>query len=606
MKKLSLISSLLILNTFISAQNIKINKIEPPNWWEGMKHNKVQLMVYGEELSELKIDKGELKITGIHEVENGNYLFVDVDLSDVKAGDYEILISNGNSNTKINFPIYERVQSSNIHQGFSKEDVIYLLMPDRFANGDVSNDFVDGYVDKLQDEYTQARHGGDLQGINWNLDYLKNLGVSTIWLTPVVENNTFRSYHGYAATDLYNIDPRLGDLELYKALVNTAHSKGIKVIMDHVANHIAIDHPWIYNLPTPDWINGTVKNHLHANHHKMVFADPYADSSTIKHVQEGWFVNYMPDLNHKNKFMANYIIQNTLWWIESAGIDGIREDTYPYCDQKFMASWAKSIMTEYPNFNIVGEVWTGNPVFLSGYQGGNKFTKIDSNLPSITDFGLRDALVDFLTGKESLYNFYTILASDYLYPDVSKLVTFVDNHDVGRAMFYADSDIEKFKIAFHLLFTTRGIPQIFYGTEIGMKENEDHGTLRKNFPGGFPEDDRNAFTAEGRSEYENEIFDFFKSILAIRKTHPALYKGELIHFPPHNDVYVYFKQFENELILNVVNASDKDYEVDITEYAKIIKGRLNFTNLLSNEKIKISELAILKIRSNSAEMFLVE
>jgi len=606
MKKISIITFFLILNIFLNAQSIKVNKIEPPNWWEGMKHNRVQLMVYGEELHQLKIDNGELKITGIHEVESGDYLFVDVDLTNVKAGNYEINLSNGTSNVKIDFPIYERVLSPNIHQGFNNEDVIYLIMPDRFANGDVSNDFVDGYVDKFQDEYPQARHGGDIQGIIWKLDYLKELGVSTVWLTPVIENNTFRSYHGYAATDFYKVDPRLGNIELYKAFVNTAHDKGLKIIMDHVANHIAIDHPWIKNLPTKDWINGTVENHLYANHHKMVFTDPHADSSTIKHVQEGWFVDYMPDLNPRNKFLANYIIQNTLWWIQSTGIDGIREDTYPYCDQKFMSKWAEAIMTEYPTFNIVGEVWTGDPVFLSGYQAGNKFRSFDTNLPALTDFGVRDALVNYLTGKESIFKFYTVLASDYLYTNQEQLVTFVDNHDVGRAMFYADSDVDKFKIAFHLLLTTRGIPQIFYGTEIGMKENEDHGTLRKNFPGGFPNDERSAFTKEGRTEYENDIFDYFHNILLLRKKYPALSKGELIHFPPKHDVYVYFKKYGDELILNVVNSGDNYTKLNLSEYSDLLKVKKHLINVETSEKIDLSENKYLTIPNKKAEMFIVK
>ncbi len=597
---------LLVLSLSVFAQDVKINKIEPPNWWEGMKHNQVQLMVYGEGLNKLIIDSGELKIDKVHQIENDSYLFLDVDLSEVKAGDYEVTFSNGESVVSINFPIYEKNLSSNIHQGFSNEDVIYLIMPDRFANGDETNDFVEGYVDTFQNQYLQSRHGGDIAGVTSKLDYLKDLGISTIWLTPIIENNTFRSYHGYSATDFYKVDPRHGTLETYKTLVNTAHDKGLKIIMDHVSNHIAIDHPWIINLPTPDWINGSVENHLHANHHKMVFTDPYSDSSTVRHVQEGWFVDYMPDLNHRNEFMANYIIQNTLWWIESTGIDGIREDTYPYCDQEFMSRWAKTIMNEYPTFSIVGEVWTGNPAFLSAYQGGSKFREIDSYLPAITDFGMRDVLVEYLMGKKSLYNFYTMLASDYLYTDVNQLVTFIDNHDVGRAMYFADSDIEKLKIAFHLLLTTRGIPQLFYGTEIGMKENEDHGTLRKNFPGGFPNDERHAFTSDGRTEYENDIFNYFKKMLTLRKTHPALSKGELIHFPPENDVYVYFKILDDEMIMNIINASDKEVKVDVREYSQIINERVELLNLYDFEKSNLDENSTLTIPNNKAVMLLVK
>ncbi len=274
-KNILLISILVVVNLF--SQNLRVDKIEPPNWWEGMKHNKIQLMVYGEGLHNVEIKSEEFKIDKIQEVENANYIFIDVDLSEVKASDYELTFSNGTSNILVNFPIYERVVSSTIHQGFSNEDVIYLIMPDRFANGNESNDFVEGYVDTFQNQYLQSRHGGDIDGVIGKLDYLKDLGISTIWLTPIVENNTFRSYHGYSATDLYKVDPRHGTLETYKTLVNTAHDKGLKIIMDHVANHIAIDHPWIKNLPTTDWINGSVESHLQANHHKMVFTDPYSD-----------------------------------------------------------------------------------------------------------------------------------------------------------------------------------------------------------------------------------------------------------------------------------------------------------------------------------------
>lgn len=602
-KKTIFISILFVVNIF--SQNLRIDKTEPPNWWEGMKHNKIQLMVYGEGLSNTKIGCSGLKIDKIHQVKNDNYLFIDIDLSGTDAGDYEIIFSNGKFNVSTNFPIYERAISSTIHQGFSQDDAIYLIMPDRFVNGDETNDFVEGYVDSFQNEFPQARHGGDIAGVISKLDYLKDLGISTIWLTPIVENNTFRSYHGYSATDFYKVDPRQGTLETYKTLINKAHDKNMKVIMDHVSNHIAIDHPWIKNLPTDNWINGTVENHLHANHHKMVFTDPYSDSATVKHVQEGWFVDYMPDLNHQNKFLANYIIQNTLWWIETTGVDGIREDTYPYCNQLFMAKWAETIMNEYSTFIIVGEVWTGNPAFLSTYQGGNKFRKIDSNLPAITDFGMRDALVDYLTGKKSLYNFYTILASDYLYSDVSQLVTFIDNHDVGRAMFFANSDLEKLKIAFHLLLTTRGIPQIFYGTEIGMKENEDHGTLRKNFMGGFSNDERDAFTKEGRTQYENDIFNYFKKMLTLRKKYPALAKGKLIHFPPENDIYIYFKIYNDEIILNIINAGEKDVEVDLTKYSSIVRDNNNLDNIFTTgQSVLIDDKNVL-IEKKSAKMFLL-
>jgi len=602
--KLKILLLLIFLYTVGFAQSFKVNKIEPPNWWEGMKTDQIQLMVYGENLREVKVKSSSLKITQIQKVKNKSYLFVDIDLTGQKAGNYKLTFFDSDDNIDITYPILKRESTTERQQGFSNKDVIYLIMPDRFANGDTANDEVEGYKDSMQDQFTQARHGGDIQGVIDHLGYLKDLGITTIWLTPLVENNTFRSYHGYSATDFYKIDPRLGNIDLYKTLVSKAHDKDLKIIMDHVSNHISIDHPWMKDIPTPDWINGTVKNHLSANHHKMVYTDPHADSSTIEHVYKGWFVDYMPDLNQANRFLGNYIIQNTIWWIEISGVDGIREDTYPYCNQGFMSRWAKAVMNEYPNFNIVGEVWTGEPAFLSGYQGGNKLRDFNTNLPAVTDFGMRDALGDFLKGNKSIDNFYNLLTKDYLYPDSDNLVTFIDNHDIGRAMFQADSNITKFKIAFHLLLTTRGIPQILYGTEIGMIENDDHGTLRKNFPGGFSKDNRDAFTESGRTKYENDIFNFFQKMLTLRRNHPALSQGKLIHFPVDDNVYVYFKKYGNELILNIVNTNEHSVEIDLKNYSHIIKDRNGFTDLFSAEHFDLKD----KIKANGmkAEMFLIE
>ena len=588
------------------AHSFKINKIEPPNWWEGMKTNKIQLMVYGESLNEVNVTSQKLKIIKIHRVENPSYLFVDIDLAEVTAGQYQLTFQNSNDKKKITFPILERELSDTKHQGFNNEDIIYLIMPDRFSNGETTNDIVEGYEDKYQDQFTQSRHGGDIQGVIDHLDYLKDLGTTTIWLTPLIENNTFRSYHGYSATDFYKIDPRLGDIGLYKNLVNQAHEKKLKIIMDHVSNHISIDHSWMENLPTPDWINGTVSDHLSADHHKMVYTDLHADSSTMERVYKGWFVDYMPDMNQANQLLDNYIIQNTIWWIETSGVDGIREDTYPYCNQEFMSKWSEAVINEYPNFNIVGEVWTGDPVFLSGYQGGNKLRDFDTNLPSVTDFGMRDVLGNFLQGNRNIDNFYNLLTKDYLYPNSDNLVTFIDNHDIVRAMFQADSNIAKFKIAFHLLLTTRGIPQIFYGTEIGMVENEDHGTLRKNFPGGFPNDDRDAFTKSGRTKYKNDLFYFFQKMLTLRHNYPALSKGMLIHFPVDDNVYIYFKIFGDELILNIINTNEDTVEIDLTPYRHVIKDRSSLTNIITSNNYDLQNKSKIKIDKMKAEMFLIE
>ena len=588
---------LILVFTFANtiAQTFSIDKIEPPNWWTGMKHNKIQLMIYGKDIANVKVNSksSDIKIQKLHSVENPNYLFVDIAINkNAKAGEHKLIFSKNGKTLDYNYLILSRNTNKNQHQGFGTEDVIYLLMPDRFANGDTSNDFIDGYFDSLQTIPTQARKGGDIAGLINKLDYIKDFGATVIWLTPLLENNTFRSYHGYSTTNHYKIDPRLGDLNDYKNLVSIAHDKGLKIIMDHVANHIAIDHPWIKNLPMQSWINGSVKNHLSANHNKMSFFDIHADSVTIKEVQEGWFTSYMPDLNHENKYLSKYLIQNTLWWIESTGIDGIREDTYPYCNQKFMSNWAKEILIEYPNLKILGEVWTGESDYLACYQADSKLNKgYNSHLFSVTDFALRDALVKFLQGNKNMYEIFNTISKDYLYTDANNLVTFIDNHDVGRAMFYADSNVAKFKLAFHLLLTTRGIPQIFYGTEIGMKENEDHGTLRKKFPGGFPDDIRNAFKSSGRTAYENDIFNYLKKLIHIRKNHKSLTLGRLIHFPPKNDVYVFFREFGNELTMSIINASDHPFIVDKEYYSQLNKFN-NAFDLINEKELETDKIIV--------------
>lgn len=598
---------LILVFTFANtiAQTFSIDKIEPPNWWTGMKHNKIQLMIYGKDIADVKVNSksSDIKIQKLHAVENPNYLFVDIAINkNAKSGEHKLIFSKNGKTFDYNYLILSRNKDKRRYQGFGTEDVIYLLMPDRFANGNTTNDFVEGYFDSLQTIPTQARKGGDIAGVINKLDYIKDFGATVIWLTPLLENNTFRSYHGYSTTNHYKIDPRLGDLNDYKNLVSIAHDKGLKIIMDHVANHIAIDHPWIKNLPMQSWINGSVKNHLSANHNKMSFFDIHADSVTIKEVQEGWFTNYMPDLNHENKYLAKYLIQNTIWWIESTGIDGIREDTYPYCNQKFMSNWAKEILIEYPNLKILGEVWTGESDYLACYQADSKLNKgYNSYLFSVTDFALRDALVKFLQGNKNMYEIFNTISKDYLYTDANNLVTFIDNHDVGRAMFYADSNVAKFKLAFHLLLTTRGIPQIFYGTEIGMKENEDHGTLRKKFPGGFPDDIRNAFKSSGRTAYENDIFNYLKKIIDVRKKYKSLTHGNLIHFPPTNNVYIYFREYESELTMSIVNAGDNQFLLDKKYYQQLNKSKKAF-DLISEKEIELDNILV---EPMTAKVFLI-
>ena len=413
------------------------------------------------------------------------------------------------------FPILNREISADEHQGFSNEDVIYLIFADRFCDGNPANNTIGDSLDQFTSADLDGRKGGDIEGIISKLDYLKELGVTAVWITPMLENNMWMSYHGYAATDLYKIDPRFGSNELYKKLIDEAHKRGLKIILDHVSNHIGINHYWVNNLPLPDWFNGSPENFIPASHDKMAFLDVHGDSTIVKMNQQGWFTNYMPDLNQRNPFLKKYLIQNTLWWIEYAGIDGIREDTYPYNNQKYLSEWAEAILSEYPNFNIVGEIWQGVPSVVSGYQSKSPVRKLDfdSNLPAVTDFTLSDAIRDYLSGAKSIYKVYETIAQDNVYSDPDNLLVFFDNHDVDRVMLVADDNVEKIKIALNLVLFSRGIPSIFYGTEIGIKGGTKHGELRQPFPGGFAGSDRNAFIESGRTEFENDIYNYLSELL---------------------------------------------------------------------------------------------
>jgi glycosidase len=608
MKNIFLI--ILIIGSLLKAQTISVSKIEPPNWWSGMKLNKIQLMIYGENLEGISASfkESSLKVDKVHKTDNPSYLFIDISIrKNASPMNYNLVLKKDKQSVTINFPILKRETGEKRFQGFSPKDVIYLVMPDRFSNGDTSNDSIPEYSDYLSKTPNQARAGGDLQGMINRLDYLRDLGITAIWPTPLVENNTFRSYHGYAATDFYKIDPRLGNNELYKKFVSEAHKRDIKVILDHVANHFSDDHIWMKNPPTKNWTNGTKENHLNANHNKMIFTDLYADSSTIKHVEQGWFVSTMPDLNQENPFVDNYIIQNTIWWMEYANLDGIREDTHPYNNQKFMSKWARTVLNEFSSINIVGEVWTGDPAFLAGYQKDTFLPRsFSTNIPSLTDFGLRDVFVRYLLGQNNLYHFFELLSKDYLYKDPSNLVTFADNHDVARVMFYAKDNIAKAKNVYTILFTTRGIPQIFYGSEIGLVGTDDHGELRIPFPGGFPGDQRNAFEPSGRTDNENGIFNHIKKLISIRKKLPALTDGKLIHFPPSRNVYVYFRVLNNQKVMIIINDNDESKELDLGSYKNMLTGRERLINQDNGIYHNLKDSQELNIEAGTSYIFKVE
>ncbi len=604
-KKLFLI--ICIFSFQLSAQSFRIEKIEPPNWWANMKLNKIQLMIYGEGLDNVSaaFENNFIKIEKISPPQNPSYLFIDIEIPhSITPGTQRLLLKKENQTITLDYDILQREDAKGRYGGFGQEDVVYLIMPDRFVNGDPSNDVVEGFIEGVDRSNPSMRHGGDLQGVIDKLDYLADLGITAIWLNPIVENNTKVSYHGYAATDLYKIDARLGTNELFKKLVDEAHKRNIKIIYDHVANHISINHPWLNNLPTDNWLNGTAENHIVTNHRKFSLSDPYADSSVIKANVDGWFTHYMPDLNQRNPFVAAYLTQNMIWWIEYTGLDGIREDTYPYADQKFMADWAKAILDEYPSLNIVGEIWDNDPVFTAYYQHRSKVRKeFDSYLPSVMDFALYNTFYNYLKGNAGLYKFYEHFAKDFIYADPKNLMTFADNHDIERAIFSAQGNINKLKIVFTILLTTRGIPQILYATEIGMIGGKSHGELRADFPGGFPGDERNAFTKEGRDERENEIFNFLKELLNLRKEYRSLASGKMLHLSPVQEVYFYFKILDDEKTVVIINNNSEERSVKLNLNMSVLQNVKGIKNLRTKESIYFTNEAEIKLNKFEAGIF---
>lgn len=592
------------------SQNFTVNKIEPPNWWVGMKWDTVQLMVYGENLGGVTVrsENDSLKILNTQNLANPAYLIIEIVIpANLKPDRYNLIFSNSNEERVYPYPILKREISANDHRGFSNKDVIYLIFADRFCDGNPNNNTIGDSLDKFTSSDLDGRKGGDIEGIITKLDYLKELGVTSLWITPMLENNMWMSYHGYAATDLYKIDPRFGSNELYKNLGEEAHKRGLKIILDHVSNHIGINHIWVNNLPSGNWFNGTPENFIKASHDKMAFLDLHGDSMTVIKNQRGWFSDYMPDLNQKNLILKNYLIQNTLWWIEYAGIDGIREDTYPYSDQKFLSEWAKAILNEYPNFNIVGEIWQGVPSVISGYQTNSPIRKInfDSNLPAVTDFALADAIRDYLSGKENLYKVYERIAQDIVYSNPDNLVVFMDNHDVDRAMLLANDNLEKFKIALNLVLFTRGIPAIFYGTEIGIKGGTKHGELRQPFPGGFIGDERNAFSEQERSEVENDIYNYLNELLKLRKEYPVLSEGQLRHIYPTDNFYIILKYHKDDIALILINSGEEDIYLDYSMIKKYLPEAEFIFNLKSKSEIILDEDISITLKKMDAEIFLV-
>ncbi len=569
-----------------------IERVEPPNWWSGMQDQNLQLMLRGENLQQYRwsVKAVNAKLMSTHEADNPNYVFMDLDLQDEPAGEIQICYEAiGPTSAKesnqmcIAYPIRERSASSAGRQGFDQTDVLYLITPDRFANGDPSNDELIGYPDTLNRNEDYGRHGGDIKGIIDRLDYIKDMGFTAVWLNPVLENNMpHASYHGYATTDYYKVDPRFGSNEEYRDLCHIADEKGIKIIMDMIANHCGSLHWWMDDLPFDDWLNYQGEEYQNTNHRKSTLLDPYVSALDRKEMVDGWFVPTMPDLNQRNPFMAKYLIQNSIWWIEYSGITGIRQDTYSYPDRNFMSDWTCAIQREYPNFSIVGEEWTDDPATVAYWQqdkvNGDGYS---SCLKSQMDFPFCMKMHEALRNEEEwgkgLIELYTTLAQDFHYSHPEDLVIFPDNHDMSRIFTQVGEDYELFRMACVLSATMRGIPQFYYGTEILMANpgTESHGVIRSDFPGGWDADVEDAFDLDADADVlstharSREAQAFLRELLHWRASRPVVHHGKLMHFVPKDGVYVYFRYDETDMVMVVLNKGEQQ-SLDLMRFSEIL------------------------------------
>ena len=613
MKKTSLL--ILCFLFFRTAfPQITIDHVEPPCWWAGMKNNSLQLMIHGKDIG---ITKAFLDYKGVKvksTTSSGNdYLFVDLSVTNsAKPGTITINFKQNEKDSALisyQYELKSRSKESAKRQGFNTADMMYLIMPDRFANGDPGNDDMPGMLEKAERKNPNGRHGGDIKGISNNLSYLQKLGVTTIWCTPLLENNMpAASYHGYATTDMYKVDPRFGTNDSYREMVELAHIKGIKVVMDIVFNHFGTNSYWMKDLPQKDWIHEWPE-FTRSNFRGVVISDPYRSKFDETKMSNGWFDNTMADFNQKNPYVARYLIQNSIWWIEFAGLDGLRQDTYPYPDKDFMAKWLKELREEYPNLNVVGEAWINYPPQVS-YWMDNKTNKdgYRSYLSHVFDFPLMGAIQKAFTENEGwdtgLARLYEILSQDFLYSDPTKLITFADNHDIER-MYPVLKTPDNVKMALAFLATTRGMPLIYYGTEALSDRGNLHGDAgkRKDFPGGWQGDSTNMFTRENLSRDQKDVLDFMSTLFTWRKGNKTVQEGKLTHYIPEDGIYVYFRTLEKEKksVMVIVNNNDKYLKTVATErYAENLNGFKTGKDVLTGSQVK--DLSKIEVPAKSVKI----
>jgi neopullulanase len=552
-------------------------RVEPASWWTGMQHNRVEILIHSPGVStfEAKLGKSQgVKLLKTEKGDSPNYLFLTVEIS-AKAPAQTVALQFAKGGEFFSFPFKIMARGPKRPLGMSSKDVVYLLFPDRFSNGDPSNDRVEGMYQGLQRDSLVGRHGGDLQGVINHLDYIKELGVTAIWLNPDLENDQdFESYHGYAVTDHYRVDRRLGSNELLRTLIQKCHELDIKVIRDVVLNHIGNMHYWMKDLPFKDWIN-TWPEMTKTTYRAPTLVDPYASEWDKKRFNDGWFVPTMPDLNQRNPHVATYLIQQAIWWIEYAGFDDLRIDTYTYSDQKFCSQWCAAILAEYPNLGMVGEIWE-HGVSVQGFFADNQpltRANFDSNLPGVIDFQLMFAIHEALSREqgwtEGVMRIYYTLAKDHFYKDPLKNMIMLDNHDITRFYTIVKEDYNKYMSGMVFLMTMRGVPQLYYATEILGTGNESpsHGNIRKDFPGGWPGDKVNKFTREGRTDQENAAFELCKTLIKYRNATPALQTGKLTQFVAENGVYTYFRYDAEKTVMVLINSSSTPRTIKTERFA---------------------------------------
>ena len=576
----------------------QIDKVEPPFWYAGMHNPLLQIMFYGKNIAANDVVvSNNVTIQNIVKTGNPNYVFVTIDTRDVPAS--ELVFSFKNKNKTVfthKYALKQRRVNSALRKGFDASDMIYLLMPDRFANGNPDNDSTADTAEKADRLNPGGRHGGDIDGIIKNLDYINELGATAIWTTPLCEDNDTRgSYHGYGQSDVYRIDPRYGSNADYLRLSDALHQKDMKLIMDYVTNHWG-QHWTFDDMPTYDWLH-QFPGYAQTNYRMTTQFDPNASDIDAKMCMDGWFVKSMPDLNQSNPLMLNYLIQNAIWWIEYADLDGFRVDTYSYCDKTAIAAWTKAIMDEYRDFNIVGEVWMHDQAQMAYWQKDSRIGAIDnynSFLPSVMDFTLHDAISSTFNENHAawdkgLIKVYENFTNDFLYPDIDNLLIFAENHDTNRFNEIYKSDFDKYKMAMTLLATVRGIPQLYYGSEIGMAGNKDKGDadIRQDFPGGWAADKNNAFHRAGRSDTQQQYFDFTSKLFNWRKTNDVVHFGKMKHYIPENNVYVYFRYMDQKSVMVIINNSETAQSLKTARFRESLQNYSSGTDVISGQKTAI-------------------